>query len=121
MIRSLQWLLRALFFLIVLGFALANADIVQVQFVGFDTVWRAPLVVFLVGFFAAGMIVGLLGLTPKLFSQRREIDKLNKALSKQKAAEGGAPAASKTDPQKERRSELDASLPVALPDKPHGV
>lgn len=68
MIRSLQWIFRALFFLIVLGFALANADIVQVQFIGFETVWRAPLVVFLAGFFAAGMIVGLLALTPKLFS-----------------------------------------------------
>ena len=121
MIRSLQWLLRGLFFLIVLGFALANADIVQVQFVGFDTVWRAPLVVFLAGFFAAGMVVGLLALTPKLFSQRREIDKLNKSLNKQKAADHTAATSGKSDSTKDRRREHDADLPVALPDRPHGV
>jgi uncharacterized integral membrane protein len=121
MIRSLQWLLRAVFFLIVLGFALANADIVQVQFVGFDTVWRAPLVVFLAGFFAAGMIVGLLALTPKLFSQRREIDKLNKMLNKQNTAESAATTGKKTDSPKDRRNDVEADLPVALPDRPHGV
>jgi len=77
MIRSLQWLLRVVVFLIVLGFALANAEIVEVQFLGVDTVWRAPLVVFLAGFFAAGMIVALLALTPRLYAQRREIERLS--------------------------------------------
>jgi len=78
MIRSLHWLFRGVLFLIVLGFALANAEIVEVQFLGFETVWRAPLVVFLAGFFAAGMIVGLLALTPKFYAQRREIERLTR-------------------------------------------
>ena len=121
MIRSLQWFIRALFFLIVLGFALANADIVQVQFIGFDTVWRAPLVVFLAGFFAAGMIVGLLALTPKLFSQRREIDKLKKTISKQASSESSAEQMSMAGSTSDRRLERVADAPVALPDRPHGV
>ncbi|MEN9514559.1 MAG: lipopolysaccharide assembly LapA domain-containing protein [Burkholderiales bacterium] len=121
MIRSLQWFIRALFFLIVLGFALANADIVQVQFIGFDTVWRAPLVVFLAGFFAAGMIVGLLALTPKLFSQRREIDKLKKTISKQASSESSAEQMSMVGSAGDRRLERVADTPVALPDRPHGV
>ena len=120
MIRSLQWIFRALFFLIVLGFALANADIVQVQFIGFETVWRAPLVVFLAGFFAAGMIVGLLALTPKLFSQRREISKLHKAMGKLAGTEGGADSAGSAS-QKERSAARDADQRAEMTDRPHGV
>jgi len=78
MIRSLHWFFRAALFVVVLGFALANAEIVEVHFLGLDTVWRAPLVVFLAGFFAAGMIVGLLALTPKFYAQRREIERLTR-------------------------------------------
>ena len=121
MIQSLKWLLRALFFLIVLGFALANADIVQVQFIGFETVWRAPLVVFLLGFFAAGMIVGLLALTPTLFSQRREINKLNKALDRHKPTAATSDQGPAGESPIDRRAELSADRPAALPDRPHGV
>jgi uncharacterized integral membrane protein len=87
MIRSLHWLFRAALFVIVLGFALANSEVVEVRFLGLDTVWRAPLVVFLAGFFAAGMVVGLLALTPKFYAQRREIERLSR---KPQASAAGA-------------------------------
>jgi len=121
MIQSLKWLLRALFFCIVLGFALANADIVQVQFIGFETVWRAPLVVFLAGFFAAGMIVGLLALTPTMFTQRREINKLSKSLKQMKPAEEPGDHGAVTANPQDRRGDFEADRRAALPDRPHGV
>lgn len=76
--RVLAWIFRALLFLAALGFALTNTGITELRFFGVDLVWRAPLVVFLLVFFVAGAALGLLGLVPTLYRQRREIGRLRK-------------------------------------------
>ena len=73
------WLIKILIFIALLGFALGNTEVVHLgvfgkQEVGFD----APLVVFLLGFFALGMIVGLLTLAPRVMRQRRQVKRLRR-------------------------------------------
>ena len=66
----LQWTLKAAIFLILFAFALNNQEDVQVRFFwGFQ--WRSPLVLVLLGFFAAGVVVGVLGMVPRWWHQRR--------------------------------------------------
>ena len=66
----LQWTLKAAIFLILFAFALNNQEDVQVRlFWGFQ--WRSPLVLVLLGFFAAGVVVGVLGMVPRWWHQRR--------------------------------------------------
>lgn len=71
--KFLGWLFRAAIFLVALGFALSNTRVTELRFFGFDDVWSAPLVVFLLVFFVAGIIVGLVAVAPTLYRQRREI------------------------------------------------
>ncbi len=78
--RIVAWIFRVVLFLAALGFALSNTGITELRFFGVDVVWRAPLVIFLLVFFAAGTALGLLGVVPMLFRQRREITRLRKEL-----------------------------------------
>ncbi len=78
--RVVAWLFRALVFLVALGFALSNTGITELRFFGMDIVWRAPLVVFLLAFLVAGAALGLLGVVPSLFRQRREIGRLRREI-----------------------------------------
>lgn len=99
MMRLFSWVLRVVLFLAALGFALSNTVATELRFFGFDVNWRAPLVVFLLIFFAAGVALGLLGVVPTLFRQRREIGRLRRevralsARSPGAMAEGSAPPA----------------------------
>ena len=85
--RFLSWLLRAVLFVIALGFALSNTRITELRFFGFDFVWSAPLVVFLLIFFVAGLVVGLVAVVPTWYRQRREISRLRRQVE----AAGRAP------------------------------
>ena len=76
--RLLAWLVRVALFLAALGFALSNTGITELRFFGIDVVWRAPLVVFLLGFFVAGVALGIVGVVPTLFRQRRELGRLRR-------------------------------------------
>lgn len=77
--RLLTWLIRLVLFVVMLGFALSNTDSVSLRFFGIpDFVWRAPLVLFLLIFFAAGALVGVLSSMPVVFRQRRQISRLRK-------------------------------------------
>lgn len=76
--RVLAWIFRTILFLAALGFALTNTGVTELRFFGLDLVWRAPLVVFLLVFFVAGAALGLLGVVPTLFRQRREIGRLRR-------------------------------------------
>jgi putative membrane protein len=84
--RVLAWIVRLLLFLVALGFALSNDTITEVRFFRFDALtWRAPLVIFLLGFLGVGFVLGVLGVLPTLFRQRRELGRLRrevKAISK---------------------------------------
>lgn len=70
--RFITWGLRLLLFLILFLFALKNYEIVSLRFY-FDLEWRAPLVLLLLIFFAAGMALGVLACLPRMFRQRRDL------------------------------------------------
>ena len=52
------------------AFALNNQEDVQVRFF-WGLQWRSPLVLVLLAFFAAGVVVGVLGMVPRWWHQRR--------------------------------------------------
>lgn len=89
--RFVSWIFRAILFLAALGFALSNTSVTELRFFGVDLVWRAPLVIFLLAFFGAGAVLGLLAVVPTLFRQRREMGRLRREL---KATARTAPAGS---------------------------
>jgi lipopolysaccharide assembly protein A len=77
--RYLTWLLRALLFLLLLGFALKNDQpIVLRYFFGFE--WDTSLVVVLLCFFTLGVIIGLLAMLDALFRKHRELSGVKRQL-----------------------------------------
>ena len=78
--RVLAWLVRVELLLAALGFALSNTAITELRFFAVDLVGRAPLVVFMLGFFVAGVALGIAGVVPTLFRQRRELGRLRREL-----------------------------------------
>jgi uncharacterized integral membrane protein len=94
--RVVSWFFRIVLFLIALGFAVTNTEITELHFFGAPVSWRAPLVLFLLAFFAAGTVLGLLAVVPTLYRQRREIGRLRKEIrlnAKTQAAAAQAPSA----------------------------
>ena len=69
-IRLLQWTLKAAIFFILLAFALNNQEDVSVHFI-WGLHWRAPMVLVLLIVFALGVMVGVLGMVPRWWRQRR--------------------------------------------------
>ena len=77
--RYLLWLLRAVVFIALLGFAVKNDQPVVLRyFFGYE--WQTSLVVILLLFFAVGMGMGALAMLGNLFRQRREIAALKREL-----------------------------------------
>lgn len=77
--RYLAWLLRAVLFFVLLGFAVKNDQPVVLRyFLGYE--WQASLVVILLVFFAVGVGVGMLALLGNIFRQRKEISILKREL-----------------------------------------
>lgn len=77
--RYLVWLLRAILFVLLLGFAVKNDQPVALRyFFGYE--WQASLVVVLLVFFAVGVGIGVLALLGNIFRQRREIAALKREL-----------------------------------------
>lgn len=73
----LTWFVRIVLFLLLLGFAVKNADTVRLQyFFGYE--WQAPLMLILLVFFTLGVALGVLACLGKIFRQRREIAALKK-------------------------------------------
>ena len=75
--RYLTWFVRIVVFLLLLGFAIKNADTVKLQYY-FDYEWQAPLMLILLVFFILGVVIGVLACLGKIFRQRREIAALKK-------------------------------------------
>jgi uncharacterized integral membrane protein len=68
--RVLIWLLRAFIFFALFAFALNNQQMVIVHwFFGID--WSAPLVIVVLIAFGTGCAVGVLGMLPMWWRQRR--------------------------------------------------
>ena len=79
LITHLSWLLRALLFLAVFAFALMNTDPVTLRFF-LGRTWETPMILALLLFFAFGAAIGVLACVSRLLGQRREIQKLQRAL-----------------------------------------
>ena len=78
--KYLYWLLRAVLFFVLLGFAVKNDQpVVLKYFFGYE--WHASLVLVLLLFFAVGAMVGVLAVLFNMLRQRKEITELKKELS----------------------------------------
>lgn len=66
----LKWVLKIALFFTLFAFALNNQQDVTVHFF-FGTYWRAPQVLVILGTFAIGVAVGVLGMVPRWLKQRR--------------------------------------------------
>ncbi|MHB8949809.1 MAG: LapA family protein [Rhodoferax sp.] len=66
----LKWILKAAIFFTLFAFALNNQQDTTVHFF-FGTQWRAPQVLVVLTTFAAGVIVGVLGMVPRWWKHRR--------------------------------------------------
>ena len=89
--QALLWILRLVIVLVLVWFAVKNAQ--QVEIFGLPgQSWQAPLVFVLLVVFIAGVIIGLLAWIPTVVRQRREIGRLRRAASQ-------APAGTVAPPQ----------------------
>jgi uncharacterized integral membrane protein len=70
----LKWVLKAAIFFTLFAFALNNQQDTTVHFF-FGTQWRAPQVLVVLSAFAMGVAVGVLGMVPRWWKQRREATK----------------------------------------------
>ena len=66
----LKWILKAAIFFTLFAFALNNQQDTTVHFF-FGTQWRAPQVLVVLTAFAAGVLVGALGMVPRWWKHRR--------------------------------------------------
>jgi uncharacterized integral membrane protein len=75
--RIVTWAIRLVVFLLLATFAAKNIEPVALRFY-FDLALTAPLIVLLLGFFAAGALFGVLALVGTVLRQRREISVLKR-------------------------------------------
>ncbi|WP_137718542.1 LapA family protein [Methylobacillus flagellatus] len=70
--RATYLFFTAVLFILLLGFALKNADLVELQYyLGFS--WRAPLSLMLLITFGLGILFGILACLTPLIRQRRQL------------------------------------------------
>ncbi|MBP6599448.1 MAG: LapA family protein [Giesbergeria sp.] len=102
--KYLLWLLKAAIFFTLFAFALNNQQDATVHFF-FGTQWRAPLVLVVLSAFTCGVAIGVLGMLPRWWRQRK--------------AHKQTPAAANTA----TTASAAATAPVTsdLPLPPHGV
>lgn len=75
--RYLNWVLRTVLFIVLLGFAVKNDEPVTLRyFFGYE--WQSSQVVVLLIFFASGAAVGVLAMFANVLEQRREIARLKR-------------------------------------------
>jgi uncharacterized integral membrane protein len=91
------WLLRLLFFVLALWFALQNTVPVPLRLTPTQGWSQVPLVVVILACFVAGAVAGVLALVPHLLRQRRRIMTLSRAAGQQAAAAPELAAESLTD------------------------
>jgi uncharacterized integral membrane protein len=90
--RYVLWVLKLALFVLVLAFAVKNADLVTVRyFPGGE--WQVPLVFVLLVAFCLGIAAGLGAALTQVFRQRREIASLKRELGR--ISQGGAERAGK--------------------------
>ena len=77
--RFVAWVLRIAIFAAALLFAAANIGTNVELNLGFERITQ-PLVLYLLLFFVAGVVTGLLSVVPAMFRRRREIGRLKKEI-----------------------------------------
>jgi putative membrane protein len=89
--RYLNWIIRVVLFIALLGFAVKNDQPVTLSyFFGFE--WQSYLVVVLLIFFSVGTAVGVLAMLSGQLRQRREIAALKREIrAKSKLADKEEP------------------------------
>jgi putative membrane protein len=85
------WILRIVIGIILVWFALKNAQPVKIFGIG-EQWWEAPLVVMLLVVFVGGVLIGLLAWVPTVVRQRREIARLKKTAAPAPATMAPPPA-----------------------------
>lgn len=89
--RFVTPVLGTLLFLLAVGFAVKNSEVVTLHYyLGLQ--WRAPLVVVLLAFFAAGVAAGVAASFGYVVRQRREILALKRELRQRAQENRGAGA-----------------------------
>ena len=68
--RLLKWILKAAIFFALFAFALNNQQDATVHLV-FGHQWRAPMMLIVLVAFAAGLVVGVMGMLPGWWARRR--------------------------------------------------
>lgn len=74
----LQWILKAAIFFTLFAFALNNQQEATVHFF-FGTGWTAPMVLLVLMAFSIGVAVGVMGMVPRWWRHRRQIQQHLKA------------------------------------------
>jgi len=69
-LKLLQWTLNAAVFFTLFAFALNNQHEAKVYFF-FGTQWRSPMVLIVLTAFALGLVVGVLGMVPRWWRQKK--------------------------------------------------
>ena len=82
--QALVWIVRFLIVVILVWFAVKNAQVVTMHGLPDQSV-QAPLVFVLLVAFVAGVVIGLLAWIPTVVRQRREIGRLKRAAERQAA------------------------------------
>jgi uncharacterized integral membrane protein len=76
-VRSLALIFKLILFLLLLGFATKNSETVNVRYF-MDLEWQTPLSLLILVVFAAGLLMGLLACSGRLFRRRRELRQANR-------------------------------------------
>ena len=77
--KLIGWLIRLGIFILLVGFALSNTETATLRFFGIPQFeWRAPLVLFLLAFFAGGALLGVLAAMPMVLRRNRELAALRR-------------------------------------------
>lgn len=77
--RYLSWALRLLLFILLLGFAAKNSEVVSLHYyLGYE--WQAPLVLIILVFFFGGIVIGVVANMFLILKLKREILGLKKEL-----------------------------------------
>lgn len=92
----LKWVLKAAIFFTLFAFALNNQQDATVHFF-FGTQWRAPQVLVVLSAFAAGLMVGALGMAPRWWRQRQAARQASR-LAAERSAAPESPARPDTPP-----------------------
>jgi len=94
--KFLSRIASVILFILFFGFALKNTQEVALRFF-LDYEVRAPLVLMLLAFFAAGAVLGVLAMTPTVFRYRRSISRQKTAASTMRG-EAGVPKQARAQP-----------------------